>query len=71
MGDSAHTRASDAERQQAAEALRERFAARRFDTDELSERLGSVYEAKTVSELERLSHDLPALPTSPARRQLR
>jgi hypothetical protein len=66
MSDPAQMRASDAERQQAAEALREHFAAGRIDAEELSERLGAVYEAKTLAELERVRGDLPDLPASPA-----
>ena len=50
----AEIRASDAEREHAAEGLREHFAAGRLHADELSERIDAVYNAKTVAELERL-----------------
>jgi hypothetical protein len=58
-------RASDAEREQAADALREHFAAGRLDEDELAQRLEAVYAARTRSELLALRDDLPELPLSP------
>jgi hypothetical protein len=63
-------RASDADREQAAAALREHYAAGRLDDEELAERLDTAYRAKTVEELEALRHDLPELPLSPAARKL-
>jgi uncharacterized protein DUF1707 len=69
VSDRADIRSSDAERERAADALREHYAAGRLDADELSERLDGVYKAKTVSELRGLSADLPALPLSPAARR--
>jgi hypothetical protein len=62
-------RASDAERERVAEALREHYAAGRLDAEEFSERLDDAYRAKTVADLRRLSADLPALPLSPAARR--
>jgi hypothetical protein len=62
-------RASDADREQAAEALRDHFAAGRLSDDELSERLDGVYRASTMEELDRLRGDLPELPASPQRRR--
>jgi hypothetical protein len=62
-------RASDAERDQAAAALREHFAAGRLDEDELSQRLEAVYAARTREELVALRDDLPELPLSPAERR--
>lgn len=62
-------RASDAERERVADALREHYAAGRLDSDELSERLDGAYAARTVADLARLSADLPALPPSPAVRR--
>jgi hypothetical protein len=67
--DAGDIRASDAEREQTAEALREHYAAGRLDAQELSERLHGVYEAKTVAELASLSTDLPSLPISPSARR--
>jgi hypothetical protein len=62
-------RASDAEREQAAAALREHFAAGRLSAEELGERLDGIYKASTVAELEQLTRDLPQLPASPAQRR--
>jgi hypothetical protein len=42
MIDSSATRASDAEREQTAAALREHFAAGRLSAEELDERLGGL-----------------------------
>jgi hypothetical protein len=58
-------RASDAEREQAVDALREHYAAGRLSAEEFGERLDSAYRASTVQELEQLSPDLPELPPSP------
>jgi hypothetical protein len=69
VSDPSAIRASNAERERAAEALREHYAAGRLDADEFSERLDAVYGAKTVAELERLGTDLPALAPSPAVRR--
>ena len=69
VSDPADIRASDAERERAADALREHYAAGRLDAEELSERLDGVYKAKTVSELRSVDGDLPALPLSPAARR--
>jgi uncharacterized membrane protein YccC len=57
-------RASDAEREHAAEALREHYAAGRLTSEELDERLGAAYRAKTGEELNELRADLPDLPLS-------
>ena len=62
-------RASDAERDRAAESLREHFAAGRLTEEELDERVQSVYRARTVTELASLLDDLPRLPVSPAQRK--
>jgi hypothetical protein len=53
-------RASDAERERVATRLREHAAEGRLDVDELDERLQQAYTARTRSELERLTDDLPA-----------
>jgi hypothetical protein len=55
----AETRASDAEREAAAEALRRHHADGRLSTDELEERTGRAYAATTLGELDQLFADLP------------
>lgn len=64
-------RASDAEREAAAERVRSAGAEGRLDADELEERLGAAYGARTTGELERLTADLPvpapATPRVPVR----
>ena len=69
MSDAARIRASDAERDQAAEAMREHYAAGRLTAEELSQRLDAIYEARTVSELAHLRRDLPDLPLAPQARR--
>ncbi|MFI5757309.1 DUF1707 domain-containing protein [Streptomyces sp. NPDC051569] len=54
-------RASDADRDRIADILREALAEGRLDAEEHSERIDSVYRAKTVGELEPLVRDLPAV----------
>ncbi|MFJ1645865.1 DUF1707 domain-containing protein [Streptomyces sp. NPDC088258] len=54
------TRASDAEREQIAERLREAVAEGRLDMEEFEERLDSAYKARTHGELVPLVRDLPA-----------
>jgi DUF1707 SHOCT-like domain/Cell wall-active antibiotics response LiaF, C-terminal len=51
-------RASDAEREQAAEVLRVAASEGRLDVEELEDRLGSVYTVRTRNELERLIADV-------------
>jgi hypothetical protein len=53
-------RASDADRERVAEALRRHHVDGRLDTDELQERLGRCYAARTAAELAPLLADLPA-----------
>ena len=62
-------RVSDQQREQAADALRDHFAAGRLTEDELNERLDSALEAKTEPELNALLADLPKLPVSPQQRK--
>lgn len=57
-------RASDAERDQAAEVLRAAFAEGRLTPAEFEERLAAAYAAKTRAELRDLTGDLPG--TAPA-----
>jgi hypothetical protein len=64
-------RASDADRERTAAALRRHHLDGRLDTDELQDRLGRCYAARTVGELAALVADLPEdqppAPTAPAR----
>jgi hypothetical protein len=53
-------RASDADRERVAEQLREHAGAGRLSMDELSERLDTVFAARTLGELEPPLADLPA-----------
>ncbi len=69
MSEPENLRASDDDRERFAQNLREHFAAGRIADDELAERLDAVYAARTMSELEAVVHDLPALPVSPAARR--
>ncbi len=57
-------RASDAERERVAEALRTAVAEGRLDMEEFGERLDAAYKARTHAELEPLVRDLPAAGTS-------
>jgi hypothetical protein len=52
-------RVGNAERERAATALGEHFAAGRLDADEYDERVRRAYEAKTAGELAQLFTDLP------------
>jgi hypothetical protein len=61
-------RASDAEREAAAERLRVAAGDGRLDPDELEERLEAAYGARTVGELDALIGDLPAPEHGPDRR---
>ncbi|MFI5754484.1 DUF1707 domain-containing protein [Streptomyces sp. NPDC051569] len=54
------TRASDAEREQIAERLREAVAEGRLDMEEFEERLEAAFTARTHGELAPLVRDLPA-----------
>jgi hypothetical protein len=53
-------RASDADRDRAADVLREAAAEGRLSMDELDERLDLIYAAKTYAELAPVTADLPA-----------
>ena len=53
-------RASDADRERVAERLREHVGAGRLSMDELSERLETVFAARTLGELEPPLADLPS-----------
>jgi Domain of unknown function (DUF1707) len=60
-GSGSGLRASDAERERAAESLREHHAEGRLTTDELEERTERAYAAKTRGDLDQLFGDLPRL----------
>jgi hypothetical protein len=53
-------RASDADRELAAQTLRQAAVDGRLTMDELDQRLEAAYAAKTYAELEKLTEDLPA-----------
>jgi Domain of unknown function (DUF1707) len=57
-------RASDAEREAAADRLRTAAAEGRLDPDELEERLAAAYGARTIGELVPLTADLPVGPAA-------
>ncbi|GAA0468776.1 DUF1707 domain-containing protein [Streptomyces sp. NPDC046215] len=59
MSELPEMRASDAERDRVAEALREAVAEGRLDMEEFAQRLDAVYKARTHGELEPLVRDLP------------
>jgi hypothetical protein len=56
-------RASDADREHIAERLRQATAEGRLVADELEQRLGEAFKARTYGELARLVSDLPAPPS--------
>ena len=62
-------RVSDQQREQAAQAIRDHYAAGRLTEDELNERLQAALQARTEPELDALLADLPKLPVSPAQRK--
>ena len=53
-------RASDADRDRVAERLRDDYGAGRLSAEDLTERVEGVYAARTVSDLEALTADLPS-----------
>lgn len=59
-------RASDADRHQVANVLRDAAGDGRLTLEELDERLDGVFAAKTYAELERFTDDLPAAGSSPS-----
>jgi DUF1707 SHOCT-like domain len=62
-------RASDQDRERAAQEIREHYAAGRLTEEELSERVQAAYEARTEAQLRALRADLPKLPVSPQQRK--
>lgn len=70
-GSGSGTRASDAERERAADALRRHHADGRLSTDELEERIGRAYAATKLGDLDQLFSDLPRLRSPEDERRLR
>jgi hypothetical protein len=68
MVDRPEMRASDADRDRIAAVLRDAHADGRLAQDELLERLGATYEARTYGDLDRLVADLPRPTRAPATR---
>jgi hypothetical protein len=68
MVDRSEMRASDADRDRVAAVLRDAHADGRLAQDELLERLGATYEARTYGDLDRLVADLPRPARTPATR---
>ena len=64
-GGSGKTRASDADRERAVDALSAAFAEGRLTKDEHSTRVQRAYGSLTYAELAALSADLPAAPPGP------
>lgn len=58
-------RASDADRESAAERLRQACLEGRIDSDELDQRLGEVYAARWTNDLRRLTSDVTPAPAPP------
>jgi hypothetical protein len=54
-------RASDADRERTAQLLREHHAVGRLTAEEFEGRLGQVFQARTLGELDALLADLPAI----------
>jgi hypothetical protein len=65
VADPQQLRVSDEQRERAAQALREHFAAGRISEDELDDRVQAAYDAKTEAELDKQLSDLPKLPATP------
>jgi uncharacterized protein DUF1707 len=59
-------RVSDSDREHAANVLREAAGQGRIDFDELDERLGLAYAAKTYADLAVVTRDLPQLAQAPS-----
>ena len=59
-------RASDDDRQRVLEALQQHTQVGRLTLDEFADRCDTVLAAKTLDDLVAATHDLPALPPTPA-----
>ena len=66
MHDAAHLRASDEDRERTVEALRRHCGEGRLTVDELDERMGAAFAARTMGELAALLDDLPEGAVAPA-----
>jgi hypothetical protein len=64
--DARRMRVSDSERERVAQFLHDQALEGRLDHDELDERVGGAYNAKTVGELQDLIEDLPHRRAAPA-----
>jgi hypothetical protein len=64
--DARRMRVSDSERERVAQFLRDQSLEGRLDHEELEERLGGAYRAKTAGELQDLIEDLPHRRVAPA-----
>jgi hypothetical protein len=62
-------RASDEQRERAAQEIREHYAAGRLSDEELDTRVQAAYAARTEGDLRTLMADLPRLPASPAQQK--
>jgi Domain of unknown function (DUF1707) len=69
MADRPDLRASDEQREHAAQEIREHFAAGRLSDEELSDRVQAAYAARTQGDLEALLADLPKLPATRAQQK--
>ncbi len=61
MSSSPELRVGDADRDRVARDLRDHLVAGRLTLDEFVERVEAAHEARTVADLEQLTHDLPAV----------
>jgi Domain of unknown function (DUF1707) len=69
MAQTSGLRVSDQQREQAAQAIRDHYAAGRLTEDELNDRLQAALQARTEPELKAVLADLPSLPVSPQQRK--
>jgi hypothetical protein len=66
MATGSNVRVGDADRDAAAAQLREHYTAGRLTLDELNERLGQAFSAKTRGDLNAVTRDLPYIATPTA-----
>jgi hypothetical protein len=66
MSDPSQLRVADADREQMVEELREHALAGRLSSEEMEERIGGAYRARTRADLDALRADLPVSSTSVA-----
>jgi hypothetical protein len=69
MADGPDLRASDEQRDRAAQEIREHFAAGRLTDEELNQRVQAAYDARTEQDIKALLADLPKLPATPAQQK--